>query len=99
LLDVPSIGEFLVVFVRQLVGARLEHFDNDVGSLPWGAIACGGLDCLGAVLRLDPLCRSIGAVFSGLGTTSVPAGSLLSASGPRCGPHPIDLVSPRGIAS
>jgi hypothetical protein len=36
LLDVPSVGEFLVVFVGQLVGAGLEHFDNDVGSLPWG---------------------------------------------------------------
>jgi hypothetical protein len=35
-LDVPSIGEFLAVLVCQLVGAGLEHFDNDVGSLPWG---------------------------------------------------------------
>jgi hypothetical protein len=36
LLDVPSIGEFLTVLVGQLVGGGLEHFDNDVRSLPWG---------------------------------------------------------------
>jgi hypothetical protein len=35
-IGVPSIGEFLAVRVGQLVGARLEHFDDDVGSLPWG---------------------------------------------------------------
>jgi hypothetical protein len=34
LLDVPSVGEFLVVLVRQLVGAGLEHFDDDIGPLP-----------------------------------------------------------------
>jgi hypothetical protein len=64
-----------------------------------GATACGGLDCLSAALGLGPLRRSRGTVSSGLGTVSVPTGTLLSASGPRCGPRPIDLVSPRGLAS
>jgi hypothetical protein len=34
--DVLSVGEFLAVLVRHLVGVGLEHFDPDVGSLPWG---------------------------------------------------------------
>jgi hypothetical protein len=34
--DVPSVGEFLAVLVHQLVGVGIEHFDHDVGSLPWG---------------------------------------------------------------
>jgi hypothetical protein len=63
-----------------------------------GVIACGGLDCVGAVLGLGPLRRSLGVVFSRLGTASAPAGTLLSASGPRCGPRPIDLVCPSGLA-
>jgi hypothetical protein len=36
MLDVPSVGEFLAVLVGQFVGAGLEHFDNDIGFLPWG---------------------------------------------------------------
>jgi hypothetical protein len=64
-----------------------------------GAIACGGLDCLGAVLGLGPPRLSLDAVSFRLGTASVPAGTLLNASGPRCGPRPIDPVSPRGIAA
>jgi hypothetical protein len=63
-----------------------------------GATACGSLDCLGAALGLGPPRGSLGIIFSGLGTASVPTGTLLSASGPWCGPHPIDSVSPRGIA-
>jgi hypothetical protein len=63
-----------------------------------GAIACGGLDCVGVALGLGPLRRSLGTVPSGLGTTSVTAGILLNVSGPRCRPHLIDLVSPRGLA-
>jgi hypothetical protein len=63
-----------------------------------GVIAYCGLDCLGAVLGLGPLRQSLDAVFSGLGTASVPAGTLLSASRPRCGPRPVDPVSPRGLA-
>jgi hypothetical protein len=35
LLDIPSVGELLTVLVRQLVGTGLEHFDDDVGALPW----------------------------------------------------------------
>jgi hypothetical protein len=64
-----------------------------------GAIACGGLDCLGAALGLGPPRGIHGVVSFGLGTASVPAGTLLSASGPRCVPRPIGPVSPRGLAS
>jgi hypothetical protein len=35
LLDIPSVGELLAILIRQLVGVGLEHFDDDVGSLPW----------------------------------------------------------------
>jgi hypothetical protein len=52
-LDVPSIGEFFIVLVGQLVRVGLEYFHHDIGSM--GAIACGGLDCLGAALGLGPL--------------------------------------------
>jgi hypothetical protein len=33
LLDIPSVGEFLTFLVRQLVCARLEHLDDNVGPL------------------------------------------------------------------
>jgi hypothetical protein len=35
LLDVPSVGELLAILICQLVGAGLEHFDDDVGPFPW----------------------------------------------------------------
>jgi hypothetical protein len=35
LLDVPSVGADFALLVHQLVRARLEHFNNDVGPLPW----------------------------------------------------------------
>jgi hypothetical protein len=60
-----------------------------------GAIACGDLDCLGAALGLGPLRSSLGVVSSEPGSASEPVGTLLNASGPRCGPHPVGPVSPR----
>jgi hypothetical protein len=33
-LDVSSVGELFAVLVRQLVGAGLEHFNDDGGSFP-----------------------------------------------------------------
>jgi hypothetical protein len=62
-----------------------------------GAIACGGLDCLGAALRLGPLRRSLGTVSSGPDTASVSTGILLNASGPQCAPRPIGPTSPRRL--
>jgi hypothetical protein len=37
-----------------------------------GAIACCGIDCLGATLGPGPIRRSLGVVSSGLGTALVP---------------------------
>jgi hypothetical protein len=63
-----------------------------------GVIACGGLDCLGATIGLGPLHQSLSAVSSGTGSASEPAGILLNALEPRCGPHPIGPESPWGLA-
>jgi hypothetical protein len=62
-----------------------------------GAIACGGLDCLGAALGLGPLRRSLSTVFFGPGTALELAGILPNASGPQCGPRPTGPASPRGL--
>jgi hypothetical protein len=61
------------------------------------AIACGGLDCIGAALGLGPPRRSLDAGSSALGTTSAPTSTLPNASRPRCGLRPADLVSPHGL--
>jgi hypothetical protein len=63
-----------------------------------GVIACGSLDCLGATLGLGPLHRSLSTVSPRLGSASEPAGILLNALEPRCGPRPIGPESPRGLA-
>jgi hypothetical protein len=62
-----------------------------------GAIACGGLDCIGAALGLGPLRRSLGAVSFGPGIASKPAVILLNALGPQCELRPIGPVSPCGL--
>jgi hypothetical protein len=62
------------------------------------AIACGGLDCLGATLGLGHPHRSLSTGSSGLGTALVPTGILLDASRPQCELRLIGLMSPRGLA-
>jgi hypothetical protein len=62
------------------------------------AIACGGLDCLGAALGLGHPRRSLSDGSSGLGTALAPTGILPNASGLWCELHLIDPVSPRGLA-
>jgi hypothetical protein len=63
-----------------------------------GVIACGSLDCLSVVSGLGPPRRSLGAVPSGLGTASAPAGISPNASGTRCKLRLADPVSPRRLA-
>jgi hypothetical protein len=62
-----------------------------------GAIACGGLDYLGATLGLGHPPQSLGAGSSRLGTALAPAGISPNASRPWCGLRLADLVSRGGL--